>query len=102
MADLIYDADGVACHGYLALPEGDGPFPGVLVSSRDVPCLLLSKDLGDELIGKIRKAMLEIDGSTDEGKKILSFMKAGKFVEADMKDWDGIRNVMESGVDIGG
>ncbi|MEZ5992963.1 MAG: hypothetical protein R3E76_11475 [Planctomycetota bacterium] len=24
-------------------------FPGVLVSSRDVPCLLLSKDLGDEL-----------------------------------------------------
>ena len=32
MADLIYDADGVACHGYLALPEGDGPFPGVLVT----------------------------------------------------------------------
>lgn len=60
------------------------------------------KDLGEELIGKIRKAMLEIDGSTDEGKSILSFMKAGKFVEADMKDWDGIRNVMESGVDIGG
>lgn len=24
-------------------------FPGVLVSSRDVPCLLLSKDLGDEV-----------------------------------------------------
>ena len=60
------------------------------------------KDLGDERIGKIRKDMLELDNSTDEGKKSLSFMKAGKFVEADIKDWDGIRNVMESGVDIGG
>ena len=60
------------------------------------------KDLGEELIGKIRKAMLELDPNSDEGKKILGFMKAGKFVEAEMKDWDGIRNVMESGVDIGG
>lgn len=27
-----YDADGVECIGYLAIPDGDGPFPGVLVS----------------------------------------------------------------------
>ena len=30
--DHSYDADGVTCIGYLALPQGDGPFPGVLVS----------------------------------------------------------------------
>jgi len=27
-----YDADGVECIGYLALPDGDGPAPGILVS----------------------------------------------------------------------
>ncbi|MCZ7604929.1 MAG: phosphate/phosphite/phosphonate ABC transporter substrate-binding protein [Planctomycetota bacterium] len=60
------------------------------------------KDLGDELIGKIRKALLELDPASEDGKKILGFMKAGKLVEADMKEWAGIRNVMESDVDIGG
>lgn len=30
--DHRYDADGMTCIGYLAVPEGDGPFPGVLVS----------------------------------------------------------------------
>lgn len=29
---LTYDAQGTPCHGYLALPPGDGPFPGVLVA----------------------------------------------------------------------
>lgn len=60
------------------------------------------KDLGDELIGKIRDALLALDKNSDEGKKILEFMKAGKLVKADMSEWDGIRAVMESGVDIGG
>lgn len=54
------------------------------------------KDLGEELIGKIRKAFLELDDET-----LLGFFNAGKFVEADMSEWDGIRAVMESGVDIG-
>ena len=26
-----YEVDGVTCQGFLALPEGDGPFPGVVV-----------------------------------------------------------------------
>ena len=32
MPDFTYDADGTPCHGYLALPGGDGPVPGVLVT----------------------------------------------------------------------
>ncbi|MBX3461069.1 MAG: putative selenate ABC transporter substrate-binding protein [Planctomycetes bacterium] len=59
------------------------------------------KDLGDEMIGKIRKALLDLDPNSEEGKKILGYFKAGSFVQADMKEWDGIRAVMESGVDIG-
>ncbi|MCA8915803.1 MAG: putative selenate ABC transporter substrate-binding protein [Planctomycetes bacterium] len=59
------------------------------------------KDLGADLIGKIRTAFLEMDKS-DEGKAILGFFKAGSFVKADLKEWDGIKAVMEAGVDIGG
>lgn len=32
MGEMIYEAAGAQCHGYLALPEGRGPFPGVLVA----------------------------------------------------------------------
>lgn len=32
MPEMIYDADGTPCHGYLARPEGQGPFAGVLVT----------------------------------------------------------------------
>ncbi|MCB9894825.1 MAG: putative selenate ABC transporter substrate-binding protein [Planctomycetes bacterium] len=59
------------------------------------------KDLGADLIGKICTAFLEMDKS-DEGKAILGFFKAGAFVKADLKEWDGIRAVMDAGVDIGG
>ncbi|MDQ2088297.1 dienelactone hydrolase family protein [Marimonas arenosa] len=31
MPEMIYDAGDTSCHGYLALPQGNGPFPGVLV-----------------------------------------------------------------------
>lgn len=32
MTDHIYDANGTLCHGYLALPAGDAPAPGILVA----------------------------------------------------------------------
>lgn len=32
MGEFAYEAGGATCHGYLALPEGKGPFPGVLVT----------------------------------------------------------------------
>lgn len=31
-SEMIYEAAGSACHGYLALPKGVGPHPGVLVA----------------------------------------------------------------------
>lgn len=32
MSEFVYDAKGTPCHGYLALPEGAGAVPGVLVA----------------------------------------------------------------------
>lgn len=32
MSEFTYDAGGTPCHGYLALPEGTGTAPGVLVT----------------------------------------------------------------------
>jgi len=58
-------------------------------------------DIGSDLIGKIRKALLALDPKTEPGTKILGAFKAGKFVEANISEWDGIREVMEAGVDIG-
>lgn len=64
-------------------------------------CFIAHTDLGAELIGKIRKALLALDPASEPGTKILGGFKAGKFVEAHIREWDGIRAVMEAGVDIG-
>jgi len=58
-------------------------------------------DLGDELLGKIRAALLDLH-NTEEGKKALGYLKAGKFIASDMKDWMSYVELIESGVDIGG
>lgn len=65
-------------------------------------CFVAHKDLGDELIAKIRAALVGLDPASEEGKTILGYWKAGKMVEADMSEWAGIKAVMEAGVDIGG
>jgi len=64
-------------------------------------CFIAHTDVGSELIGKIRKALLALDPKTEPGTRILGGFKAGKFVEANISEWDGIRAVMEAGVDIG-
>ena len=63
-------------------------------------CMCARADLGDELIGKARKALFEL-GNTEEGKKVLKFLKAGKFIEADIKEWQVYVDLIEAGVDIG-
>lgn len=59
-------------------------------------------DLGEDLLAELRAALLAIDGSTEEGRRILGYLKAGKFVEADMSEWMGYVELLESGIDIGG
>jgi len=59
-------------------------------------------DLGPELLGGLRKALLALDNSTEEGRKVLGYLKAGRFIAADLSEWAGYRQLLESGVDIGG
>lgn len=59
-------------------------------------------DLGPELLARLRAALLSIDGSTPEGAAVLKYLKAGKFIEADISEWQGYVDLLESGIDIGG
>ena len=59
-------------------------------------------DLGPELLAKLRTALLALDGSTPEGAAVLKYLKAGKFIEADIGEWQGYVDLLESGIDIGG
>ena len=59
-------------------------------------------DLGPELLAKLRAALLSIDGGTPEGAQVLKYLKAGKFIDADIGEWQGYVDLLESGIDIGG
>lgn len=63
-------------------------------------CFAARTDLGEELIGKIRAALLDMH-NTEEGKKALGYLKAARFEEAHMDDWMSYVKLIESGVDIG-
>ena len=58
-------------------------------------------DLGEELLGKIRQALLTLH-ETEEGRQALEYLKAAKFIEADLSEWMGYVELIKSGVDIGG
>ncbi len=64
-------------------------------------CFATRRDLGEETIGKIRAALLTLHQSP-EGQKALGYLKSKKFVEADISEWMGYVQLLESGVDIGG
>ncbi len=59
-------------------------------------------DLGPDLLARLRAALLAVDGSTPEGAQVLKYLKAGKFIEADIGEWQGYVDLLESGIDIGG
>ncbi|MBD1400863.1 phosphate/phosphite/phosphonate ABC transporter substrate-binding protein [Pelovirga terrestris] len=65
-------------------------------------CLAARTDLGEKLLAELRAALLSLSTDTEEGRKILGYLKAGKFIEADLDEWAGYRAMLESGVDIGG
>lgn len=59
-------------------------------------------DLGTELLGKLRTALLALDANDPNGAKVLGYLKAGKFIEADISEWQGYVDLLQSGIDIGG
>jgi phosphonate transport system substrate-binding protein len=63
--------------------------------------LVARADLGPELIAELRAALLDT-GSTPEGRQILDYLKAGKFIEADLSEWFDYRDLLESGIGVGG
>jgi phosphonate transport system substrate-binding protein len=63
--------------------------------------LVARADLGPDLIKDLRAALLDT-GSTPEGRQILGYLKAGKFIEADLSEWFGYRDLLQSGIGVGG
>lgn len=59
-------------------------------------------DLGAPLLGELRTALLALDGSSAEGARVMGYLKAGSFIEADMSEWMGYVDLLQSGIDIGG
>lgn len=63
--------------------------------------LVARADLGPELIAELRAALLDT-GNTPEGRQILDYLKAGAFIEADLSEWFDYRDLLESGIGVGG
>ncbi|WP_397474876.1 phosphate/phosphite/phosphonate ABC transporter substrate-binding protein [Pusillimonas sp.] len=59
-------------------------------------------DLGPEMLDKLRTALLALDASNEDGAQVLKYLKAGRFIEADISEWQGYVDLLESGIDIGG
>lgn len=59
-------------------------------------------DLGPELLDKLRSGLLELDAKDPNGAQVLQYLKAGKFIEADISEWQGYVDLLQSGIDIGG
>jgi len=59
------------------------------------------REIGTDLIEKIRRAFVSLDPAEDAERKILESFKAGRFVAAEKAWWNGIRSVLEAGVGVG-
>jgi len=59
-------------------------------------------DLGPELLNRLTTALLALDAGDEDGGKVLTYLKAGRFIEADISEWQGYVDLLESGIDIGG
>ncbi len=64
--------------------------------------LTARSDLGPELLTKLRQALLALSPDSKPGSQLLQYLKAGRFIEADMSEWMGYVELLESGIDIGG
>lgn len=59
--------------------------------------------IGADWIKKIKDAIIALDAKNETDAKILEAWgtKGGKFVECEKKEWDGIKAVLDAGVDVG-
>jgi phosphonate transport system substrate-binding protein len=62
-------------------------------------CFAARSDMGPELIGKIRAALLDLH-NTEEGRKALGYLKAERFIEADMSEWMSYVELIDGGVEV--
>lgn len=64
---------------------------------------IASDRIGADNIKKIKDFFLGLDSKNEEDQKILAAwgIKDGKYVECQKKDWDGIKKILEAGVDVG-
>ena len=64
--------------------------------------LVARSDLGPPLIDQLRAALLAISPDSEAGAQVLQYLKAGRFIEADIAEWMGYVELLASGIDIGG
>jgi phosphonate transport system substrate-binding protein len=80
-----------------AAPEEKAKAPLIYVTPEYVDyCMVAHARIGNELAEKLREAFAGLDASDPADKRVLDAFSAQKFVKADPKDWDGIRNVLAS------
>ncbi|MBK8096397.1 MAG: phosphate/phosphite/phosphonate ABC transporter substrate-binding protein [Planctomycetes bacterium] len=77
-----------------AKPEEKAAAPIVFTTPEYVDyCWVGHQRLGAATLGKIKDAFLKLDPANADDKKVLDAWGAGKFVAADPKAWDSIRQV---------
>lgn len=64
-------------------------------------CFVAHARLGDELVERLRAALVALDSEDPADRPVLDVFSAKKFVPADPKAWDGIRAVLKSGKERG-
>jgi phosphonate transport system substrate-binding protein len=77
-------------------PEDQAKAPIIYTSPEFVDyCFAAHERLGKETIAKLKKALVELDAKKPEHKEVLDAWKCKAFVDADGKQWDGMRKVLK-------
>ena len=58
-------------------------------------CWVARNEIGNDMIGKIRAALLKLDIKNPEHAKVLEANSAEKFIEAKPEYWDGCREIVD-------
>jgi phosphonate transport system substrate-binding protein len=108
-------ASGAAQVGALNFKNWDNAKAEDLVAAKDkceliyttpdyVDYVWVSNDrIGADVVKKMTEFFTSLDPKKEDDRKILAAwgIKDGKFVTCEKKEWDGIKKVLEAGVDVG-